>query len=295
MNTTNDPVKDALKSLRSRQWSGDPLNIELEEKLMEQFQSHNAGSRRVRHRTVAVALATVLICSVGFAAVKYDTIKTWLVQLEINGEVVEVELTQVSPDEAAEASLTIDTPDGEADVSIKRWESEDGSQGRMEVVVKKDDGSGNDTQLEEVIEHVISDGGGHALLSTEVLGDAEPDAGWQDADGQSRELYIIPGEEGEDAIVYMLIDSDALPDPLVSRIGSIPADLLADGVEPEVEVDDEGGVTITIGDGDNVNVLKFRTKMLLSTDHGPGPRGLDQALDAGGISITITDTEQDEE
>lgn len=291
MSTTNDPVKDALKSLRSRQWSGDPLNNELEEKLMEQFQSHSAGSRRVRHRTVAAALATVLICSVGFAAVKYDTIKTWLVTLEIDGVSTSVELTQLSPDEAAEASLTIDTPNGVADVSISRWESEDGSEAGMKVLVQQGDGSGNETEVEEVIKCVIGDGGAHAPLSVELLGDAEPDAGWQTADGQIGELYIIPGQEGEAASVYMLIRTEVGSDALLTQVGSIPADLLGDGVEPTVEVDDEGSVTITLDDGENVNVLKFRTKMQISPGDGVGLSGLDRTIDAGGISITVTDPE----
>ena len=52
---------------------------------------------------------------------------------------------------------------------------------------------------------------------------------------------------------------------------------------------------ITIGEGDNVNVLKFRTKMEIVTGEGPEPCGLKQGIDAGGISITITDTDQDED
>lgn len=262
---------------------------------MEQFQSHNTGSRRARYRTVVAAMGAVLICSAGFAAVKYDTIKSWLVTLEINGQVTQVELTQVAPGEPAEATLTIDTPDGEADVSIRRWESEDGSEASMRVFVQQGDGSGTDTECEKVIERVMRAGGGQALLSTEVLGDAEPDAEWEGADGDSRELYIIPGQAGENANVYMLIHSDVLSDPLLSQVGSIPAGLFGDGVEPAVEVDGEGGVTVTFDDGENVNMLKFRTQIEIAVGEGPGPDGLDRAFDVGGISITVTDPEQGEE
>ncbi len=128
-----------------------------------------------------------------------------------------------------------------------------------------------------------------------MLGDAEPDAQWQDAGGDSRELYIIPGQEGEDASVYMLMQIDVRSEPLVSLVGSIPAHLFADGVEPAVQVDDQGGVTVTFGDGEDVDVLKFRTQMKIVIREGPGPGELEQPIDAGGISITVTPAERGQE
>ena len=195
MSTTNDPVKDALKTLRSRQWSGDPLNIELEEKLMEQFQSHNAGSRRGRHRAVAVALGAVLICSVGFAAVKFDTIKSWLVTVEINGEVTEVELTQLAPGEPAEATFTVDTDSGQAQVAIQRWDDPSGEQGmQVHVITDGEDGAAFET-MDKVVRRVISDAQPQNY-TLEDIGDAEPAAEWRDQDDNEWKLYLVQGEDG---------------------------------------------------------------------------------------------------
>ena len=291
MSNELDPLKKALHTLRSRQWAEGQFENELEEKLMEQFQSHNAGSRRGRYKTVAVALGAVLICSVGFAAVKFDTIKSWLVTVEINGEVTQIELTQVAPGEPAEANFTVDTDSGQAQVAIQRWDDPSGEQGlQVHVVTDGEDGAAFET-MEKVVRRVMSDAQPQNY-TLEDIGDAESAAEWRDQDDNEWKLYLVQGEDGEDASLFTVKYADDA-EPLIHHAGRLPCKLLAEGAEPKVEVAGDGLITLTFDDGENVNVMKIRTR--ISAAELADPNTLRVGSDCGdGESIRIHVEEIDE-
>ena len=291
MSNELDPLKKALHTLRSRQWAEGQFENELEEKLMEQFQSHNTGSRRGRYKTAAVALGAVLICSVGFAAVKLDTIKSWLVAIEINGEVTKVELTQVAPGEPAEATFTIDTDSGQAQVAIQRWDDPSGEQGmQVHVVTGGEDGAAFET-MEKVVRRVMSDAQAQNYTLDDI-GDAEPAAEWRDQDDNEWKLYLVQGEDGEDASLFTVMYADDA-EPLIRHSGRLACKLLAEGAEPKVEVSGDGLITLTFDDGENVNVMKIRTR--ISAEELADPNTLRVGADCGdGESIRIHVEEIDE-
>ena len=227
---------------------------------MEQFQARNTVRRRPMYKTLFTALAVLLICSVGFAAaVNYPTIKSWLVQVEINGEVTEVELTQTAPDQPAAASFTVDTDDGEAQVSIQRWDNPDGEQGmQVHVVRDGEDGDAIET-MDTVVRRAMVDGQAENY-TLEDIGDADPAAQWQDENDHDWKLYIVYGNDGEDASLYTVMSADG-QGPIVHRAGLLHSSLLTEGIEPAVEVDGDGLITLTFDDGENVNVMKIKSQV----------------------------------
>ena len=65
MSDKHDRVESALQSLRECDWPGESSNLELENKLMQAFESNRSTSFVSRHRVLLPALAVLLAGSAG--------------------------------------------------------------------------------------------------------------------------------------------------------------------------------------------------------------------------------------
>jgi hypothetical protein len=85
---------------------------------MRELESKRSATMFGRHPVLGVALAIVVLGSLGFAAAGgVGLLKSWFVTTEINGQVIDTR--EVVPDENGYASFTIPVPDteGEAEIS----------------------------------------------------------------------------------------------------------------------------------------------------------------------------------
>jgi hypothetical protein len=106
-----DPADRALQTLRGRQWSGDPFNIELEKRLMQAYDAHKPAARMARYRVVVPVLAILVIAGVAFAAAGgVALVKSWFVTTKINGEVVDTREVVPNEDGSAKFSVPIGPP-----------------------------------------------------------------------------------------------------------------------------------------------------------------------------------------
>ncbi|MBN2446561.1 MAG: hypothetical protein JXO22_07545 [Phycisphaerae bacterium] len=106
MTMHRDPVDVALETLRGQRWPGDQRNIQLENKLMREFDKVHSDSRGVRRRLLMPALVIVALGGVSLAAAGgYAVIKGWLITTEVNGQVVDVR--EVTPDADGGVSFTL--------------------------------------------------------------------------------------------------------------------------------------------------------------------------------------------
>lgn len=121
-----DPVDGALRSLGGRQWPGDHHNIELERKLMREFESKRLVSPMARHRFLVASLAILVLGSVGFAAAGgMELVRGWFtVTVEVDGNVVAVE--EVALDEQGQATIAFpaEALDGGRELSLSMGSGE---------------------------------------------------------------------------------------------------------------------------------------------------------------------------
>src|SRR5262249_16607044 len=112
----HDPFEAGFGTLRNREWSAPGHRAALKETLMNEFETVGTMSRRNRNRALAVGAGILLLGGLGFAAAK-----TWLVKVEVNGQVVDTR--EVTPDENGEANFKMTTGDGrDASVTVKSAE-----------------------------------------------------------------------------------------------------------------------------------------------------------------------------
>ena len=115
MSAEHDPVNSALLVLREREWAAPEHRAQLKESLMSAFASHRVSSRRRRALVVAGASALAL-SGLGFvAAYELGWTKVFL-RTEVNGEIIELELT---PDENGQVVVTLPTEDGPGEFAIQ--------------------------------------------------------------------------------------------------------------------------------------------------------------------------------
>lgn len=286
MQDKNDQMNRVLNTLRSQEWTGEPYNIQLEERLMKQFSGNKRQSGWHRHRTALLAVCVLAVSSAGFAAAGgVAGLKNWLIKVNVNGQV-----TEVQTDENGEANFTVETDDGPAQVSVKTWGDGAGEKGARVEISKSDDA----LEHKQVVEKVVRQGDGPVNcgpLSLDVIGNAQPLASWPSGAGDQHKLYIIAGPEGSGSDILMA-RYPAQGEAEVYRIGALPAEMLA-GSTPHVEVGADGLVTITLGEGtDNHNVMKF--KALISDSEMPAPANIDLGGELGSVKVEVQEDNSEE-
>jgi len=270
-----------LDTLRSEDWTAQSYNPDLENRLMQHFGTNDQRSRFRHPRTVAIGLALLAVSGVTFAATGgVETIKSWFVTVDINGQQTDVIL-----DANGEASLEVQTDDGDtAAIHIQRTES--GDQGHtMQIEVRK----GDDANTHEDVVRMVR-GVRPGLDQTEYtladLGDAEPLHTWQDARGGSHALYILAGVDGEGSRVFLVSRDGADAEPSVRLICSPQISLLGPGGQPDISVDERGLISIRFDDGQGrAGEIKLRTAVGESAEDLA--RAASVATPDGQIKITV--------
>ena len=161
---------------------------------------------------------------------------------------------------------------------------------QVHVITDGEDGAAFET-MDKVVRRVMSDAQAQNY-TLEDIGDAEPAAEWRDQADNEWQLYFVQGEDGEDASLFTVMYADDA-EPLIRHTGRLPCKLLAEGAEPKVEVAGDGLITLTFDDGENVNVMKIRTR--ISAEELADPNTLRLGSDCGdGGSIRVHVEEIDE-
>ena len=293
MHPDHDPLDGALEALRTQHWTCDSHNTKLEETLMKAYQSPPPGWRFSRRNTLVAVLGVLLVGGGTFAATGgVETIKSWLVTVEINGEMHELAL-----DEAGSGTFTIDTDDGgQAEVLVEVASSPEEGE-RRTIRISAGTPGGNGTEDVETLceKRVVISGQASAdgTYTVEDLGDAEPAAEWQQ-DGTLSQVYLIPNAEDEaDGFMVFLASSDEGGETTVV-LAAAPSVALPDNDEDiSAEVTHDGLLTIRIApDEGREMVMKF----MVAGDGGPEgccdpDAPLSVATPDGEITVTIEATE----
>lgn len=135
-----DPVDEALHVLRSRDWNVPDHRARLKETLMQEFEPQRAASRR-RRTLIAAGACVVALGSVGFVAADRMGLLPWHVTTEVNGKVVDQR--DVTPDENGQASFTVDTERGAADVIVTQ-----SPDGQKQISVELSGGDGDSATVQ---------------------------------------------------------------------------------------------------------------------------------------------------
>ena len=277
MNDKHDPVDRALRSLRSAQWTGESHNAKLEEKLMQEFHTNHTSSFVSRHRTLAAALAIVLVGGAGFAAAGgTEAVKQLFVTLQIigpNGETQVVDaILEPTDDGGGSATMNLNAGDGkEATILLEKVPDEDAETETTAITVQLDGGAkvgcnelsittGSDEEanaiMMQAMQATIANQGdgqtksarfGRAIhpIVQDRIGDAVFSDNYEDQDGLWQELSVVAEDAGDiqSFSVYTTFISDA-GETQYRRIGSMV------GVDPattdvaSVEWDESGLATI---------------------------------------------------
>ncbi len=282
MNKQRDPVDSALDLLRSDEWTGSAYNPELENRLMQEFNRPKSTMRLGRSAWILAAVALVAVSGVSFAAVGgVEKIKTWFVTVEFDGQSRQVELS-----DDGEAVFTIETEDGTtAQVHVKR--SEESGRRSIEASVTTEDGFSERKEVCKKVRVTVGDDEPEGTYTLEDIGDAEPIHTWTDDQDVERELYMLPNEEDEGALIYLVAYDDE-ETPEVRQLAATPHIEVTDEFDPKVSVDDNGMITVKIDDGmGRLMMLKFRTQSGSSPDVGIPTGGMIDIDEAGEIKIKI--------
>jgi hypothetical protein len=285
-----DPVDQALEALRSQEWAApEPFNPELENRLMQAFHKPQSRSRFTRPNALALALAVLAVGGVTFAATGgVAKLKSWLLRVEINGQVTEVEL-----DDNGETTFDIDTENGgTATVHIQTADSPDqGQMTRIEVTARGD--GTEDHEVVKVAKRRIMTSSIRLDYTLDDLGDAKPYKQWTDEQDRLNALYLLPVEKGEGSRIF-LVTTEQDEEPKVNLVCATPRSLLEEGIEPDIQIGADGMVTITFDNGEGeVQVMKAMIKHLAPGEELPGNLAVETP--DGEIKITIERIGDDDE
>lgn len=291
MKNHRDIVDNALDLLRSDPSSAQSLNPDLENRLMQEFQNRPTNSRFLHSRGLVVALSVLLVSGVAFAAGGgISRLRQWLFTVEVNGGV-----SSVRVGENGSQTMSINTDDGgTATVHVEKGSSADGSDSTRVTILKSDDNS----QQEEVAKIIRRAGPGPAEQSytADILNGYEPVAEWTRPNGGVNQVYQLPAEDGAGSRFFMLTTpdenvADKNAAPAIRLLGQTPMALVP-GVKPDVQMSDDGVVTITQDDGNGrVMKMKFKSKSSVSdraNEHEP----LDLNLLDGKVKIKVEEQKQ---
>ena len=132
---------------------------------------------------------------------------------------------------------------------------------------------------------VLGSGPSDDAYSLDDLGDAEAYSEWDGADGSVSQLYVLPGVDGTGSRVFLVNGTDD-EDATVNLVANTPMDLLADDVETDIALNDDGTLTIKMTNADGqVNVIKLKTQ--IGTDDDGLDGNLEVATPDGGIKVRI--------
>jgi hypothetical protein len=290
MMNPKDPVDQALEALRSQEWAApEPFNPELENRLMQAFNKPPAQSRFTRPSALALALAVLAVGGVTFAATGgVAKLRSLLLRVEINGQVTEVEL-----DGNGETTFEVDTEDGgTATVHIQTTNSPDQCQTTRIEVTARGDGT-EDHEVVRVAKRRIMTSSIRLDYTLDDLGDAKPYKQWTDEQDRLSALYLLPVEKGEGSRIFLVI-TEQHEEPKVHLVCATPRSLLEEGLEPDIQIGEDGLVTITLDNGEGeVQVMKAMIKHLAPGEELPGDLGLETPN--GEIKITIEQIADDDE
>jgi hypothetical protein len=296
VNDEFDPTRKALDLLSSRQWDGAQHSVKLKEDLTRQHDMKSASRTSGRHRLWVAALAVLVLAGSGFALTGgVEKIKNWLVRIEINGEVAEVELDEsgqgtftigsvdagqttvhISKVEAAEMppdllpedfvgdeanikqiAVRIEAPEGECDLADPAR-----IQKMKKVIVS---GDGIPVELQEFIDQLIADGDGElevvdVRMERKLIRTIEN--GEESEAQQSQAVVRVKTVDGEEQVFELTGEGDELE-------GLDFAELLDRPTDTEFFIDDDGVPVLRItGDDGAQRLVKVR---MLSAD-GQGER-----------------------
>lgn len=287
MTEHRDPVDSALDTLRSEDWTAQSYNPDLENRLMQHFGTNDQRSRFRHPRTVAIGVALLAVSGVTFAATGgVETIRSWFVTVEINGQQTEVAL-----DPNGEAEFDIQTDDGDtANIHIQRTESADQGHTMRIDVCKTDDAN----TRKEVVRMVrgVRPGLDQTEYTLDDLGSAEPLHTWQDARGGRHEVYILPGVDGEGSRVFLVSRDEADSEPSVRLIASPQISLLGLDGQPDVSVDEQGLISIRSDDGQG-RAGEIKLRIAAGESAEDLARAASVATPDGQIKITVQPSSDD--
>ncbi len=285
MRDQHDPVDRALQELRSQQWTAGPFSTELENRLMQSFNTQRTPSRFGAGRTPLVALALLIVGGATFAATGgVETIRTWFMHIEINEQPFDVELGQ-----NGQATFTLDTEEfGPATVLVEKTSSPDEGEMTRLTVTAGDAMTEDETVTKVVRRMMIME---PPAVSLEDLADVEPAQEWTADDGAVTLLYALPIEDAEGAQLVLVTANDA-GEAEIHPVCAVPFDLTAEGTEAEYNLDADGTLEIKVNDGEGrERVMKLKTSC--TAEEEAGNPEIDVDTPVGHIKISVMSTEDE--
>ncbi|UCF34665.1 MAG: hypothetical protein JSV78_05045 [Phycisphaerales bacterium] len=296
MNDEFDPTRKAMDLLSSRQWDGARHSAKLKEDLTRQYDMKSASQTTHRHRLWVAALAVLILAGSGFALTGgVEKIKNWLVRIEINGEVAEVEL-----DESGQGTFTIGSVDaGQTTVHISNVEveatgippdllpedllGEEANIKQMTVRIEAADGEcdladparvqkvkkvivnedGIPAELQEFIDQLVAEGDGElevvdVRMERKLIRTIEN--GEESEVQQSQAVVRVQTVDGEEQVFELTGEGDELE-------GLDFAELLDRPTDAEFFIDDDGVPVLRITGDDGAQRL-VKVRMLTADDQG---------------------------
>lgn len=253
----HDLVEQAMNLLRTEGDAiGPTLNPQLEKMLMDKYSTQTTTARPMRAKTLVIALGLLAVSGVTFAATGgIERIKSWFVTVDVDGQQVHLLVG-----ENQEGTIITERDDGtKTEVTVNKGTTKDGGdRTRVSVIKTSDDGQRKEVQ--EIVRHVGNPATMENEYTIEDLGGTTPAKSWQDADGLTQELYLVPTAEGENTQLF-LVRAAGTDEMIIRKIGEPRGDWLAEDVTTDVTIDDEGTLTIkaTTADG-NEQVIKLRIR-----------------------------------
>ncbi len=301
MNDHRDPVDNALDLLQSQEWRAEPFGLELENRMMQQPNSTHNKRRLGGASWPLVILAVFAVGGATLAATGgVEKLKKWLLTVEIDGQVTEVQL-----DDNGQKTFTIETEDGgTATVHIDKSGSTDDEDMTKITVTQDGDGEHAKDMMAEMVRKSCVRAGGQfppagEPLPPELLAQvdaAEPVHEWPHPLGGTAALYILPAADSEGSQL-LLTRTDAEGEREFNPLAVTPFPLVGEGIETTVTIDDDGSLTIKVNGPEEGQEREIQLKMMtITTESMAGPDGLPclgpkdplRIPGADGKEITIT-------
>jgi len=230
----NDSVDSALDSLRSESWTGNTPNRAIEEKLMTEFHVQRTKGGIRRYRTLLIALAAVLVGSVGFAAAGgTDLITQWvtvrIVGTSGSGDDMTVDLMLTPVEDGTASGSAVIQSDGK-NLALSVEQTDDG-QKSLSVSIDAagaEGGSTYEVSANTVTLTELKPGAASKLMDAAGRPDAETvkveiesgaavpadqlqgrddviETEWQDGDGVWHGMKLVPSPRANGRMIYTLL------------------------------------------------------------------------------------------
>ncbi|HUU82547.1 MAG TPA: hypothetical protein VM243_03485 [Phycisphaerae bacterium] len=255
---------------------------------MSAYKPSASASRSTRRHTLVGLAALLLVAGGTFAATGgIDTIRQWLVTVEVNGQVHEF-----TTDDNGIGSFTIETDDGQAEVQVQMATSPDGGEVTSNITISAespDGGMTRDIEVQRRVRTVSSDLAGDSAYTVDDLGDTEPAAEWVQ-DGVTNAVYLVPNGEDEGVGFKVFAAATTSDGETIVNLAAAPPVALPENEDDiSVELADDGMLTITIGGEGEEMVMNLAFATAGAT--GPACCDPDEPLEVetpdGEITITL--------